>query len=65
MESYNLIKVFDPDKARKLSDLGFKYVVDRINNQNVYAFFESNELLNYINSNFEQQDYFKNNTLHF
>ena len=61
----NLIKVFDSNKANKLADLGFRYTLDRINNQEVYAFFVSKELIDYLNSNFDAKDYFMNNTLHF
>lgn len=61
----NLIKVFDPNKAEQLAKLGFRYTLERINNQTVYAFFVSEELLEYINSNFDSKDYFINNTLHF
>lgn len=64
LRNYNFIKIFDPEKAIQLSDLGFKYTLDRMNNQIVYAFFESEELLNVI-SNFDSHEYFKNNTLHF
>lgn len=60
-----LIKVFDPNKAKELADLGFRYTLDRINNQTVYAFFASKELTDYLNSNFDSKDYFMNNTLHF
>ena len=61
----NLIKVFDSNKAQELADLGFRYTLDRINNQTVYAFFVSKELTDYLNSNFDSKDYFMNNTLHF
>ena len=61
----NLIKVFDSNKAKQLADLGFRYTLDRINNQTVYAFFVSKELTEYLNSNFDSKDYFMNNTLHF
>lgn len=61
----NLIKVFDSNKANQLADLGFRYTLDRINNQEVYAFFVSKELIDYLNSNFDAKDYFMNNTLHF
>ena len=61
----NLIKVFDSNKAKKSADLGFRYTLDRINNQTVYAFFVSIELTEYLNSNFDSKDYFMNNTLHF
>ena len=37
----NLIKVFDSNKSQELADLGFRYTLDRINNQTVYAFFVS------------------------
>lgn len=61
----NLIKVFDPRKAKELADLGFRYTLDRINNQTVYAFFVSKKLMDYLNNNFDTNDYFMNNTLHF
>lgn len=61
----NLIKVFDSNKAQELADLGFRYTLDRINNQEVYAFFVSKELTDYLNSNFDAKDYLMNNTLHF
>ena len=61
----NLIKVFDSNKAKQLADLGFRYTLDRINNQEVYAFFVSKELTDYLNSNFDAKDYLMNNTLHF
>ncbi len=61
----NLIKVFNLEKAKELADLGFRYTLDSINNQTVYAFFISKELINYLNSNFDSKDYFINNTLHF
>ena len=65
MENKNLIKVFDSNKAKELADLGFRYTLDHINNQTVYAFFVSKELTEYLNSNFDSKDYFINNTLHF
>ena len=65
MENKNLIKVLNQDKAQELADLGFRYTLDRINNQTVYAFFVSKELTEYLNSNFDSKDYFMNNTLHF
>ena len=46
----NLIKVFDSNKAQELADLGFRYTLDRINNQTVYAFFASKELTEYFPS---------------
>ena len=61
----NLIKVFDSEKAEKLADLGFRYTLDSINGQSIYAFFVSKELLEYINSNFDSKDFFLDNMLHF
>lgn len=61
----NLIKVFDSKKAKELVDLGFRYTLDSINGQSVYAFFVSEELLKYINSNFDSKDFFLDNMLHF
>lgn len=61
----NLIKVFDPKKAEELANLGFRYTLDSVNGENIYAFFVSEELLNYVNSNFESNDFFLHNMLHF
>lgn len=61
----NLIKVFDSKKAEELASLGFRYTLDSINGQSVYAFFVSKELLEYINSNFDSKDFFLDNMLHF
>ena len=61
----NLIKVFDSKKAEELANLGFRYTLDSINAQSIYAFFVSEELLKYINSNFDSKDFFLDNMLHF
>lgn len=61
----NLIKIFDPCKANQLVELGFEYIYDSINNQQVYAFFVSKELMEYLYSNFDTKDYLINNMLHF
>lgn len=61
----NLIKVFDSKKAKELADLGFRYTLDSINGQSIYAFFVSEELLKYISSNFDSKDFFLDNMLHF
>lgn len=61
----NLIKVFDSKKAEELANLGFRYTLDSINGQSIYAFFVSEELLKYIDSNFDSKDFFLDNMLHF
>lgn len=60
-----LIKILNPEKAKKLADLGFRYTLDSINGSTIYAFFVSEELLKYINSNFDQKDFFFDNMLRF
>ena len=64
MES-KTIKVFDSKKANELADLGFRYILDSINGQSVYAFFVSDDLLKYINSHFDSKDFFLDNMLRF
>lgn len=59
------IKVFDSKKANELADLGFRYILDSINGQSVYAFFVSDDLLKYINSHFDSKDFFLDNMLRF
>lgn len=60
-----IIKVFDSKKAKELADLGFRYILDSINGQSVYAFFVSDDLLKYINSHFDSKDFFLDNMLRF
>lgn len=61
----NLIKVFNPQKATELADMGFRYTLDSVNGQSIYAFFVSEELMTYLNSNFEANDFFYDNMLRF
>jgi len=61
----NLIKILDPEKAEELIAIGFKYTLESINNNTVYAFFVCPELINYLNSNFTANDFFLENVLRF
>lgn len=65
MENKNLIKILNQDKAQELINLGFKYTIETMNNQKVHSFFMSEELKNYINSNFSKQDFLLSNKLTF
>ena len=60
-----LLKVLNQDKAEELINLGFKYIKESMNEQIVYAFFVSEELNNYVLSNFEANDFFYTNMLCF
>lgn len=62
----NLIKVLNPKKAEELSALGFKYSTEKCGDNNVlYAFFNSKELMSYINKNFDKKDFVLSNRLNF
>lgn len=65
MENKNLIKVLNQDKAQELVNLGFKYTTEIMNGKTVHSFFMSEELRNYINSNFSKQDFLLSNKLTF
>ena len=65
MENKNLIKVLNQDKAQELINLGFKYTTETMNGKTVHSFFMSEELRNYINSNFSKQDFLLSNKLTF
>lgn len=65
MINNKLIKVFDSNKAKELVDLGFRYTLENMNGQTIHAFFMSEELLKYLNSNFDRKDFFLDNMLHF
>lgn len=60
-----LIKVINSNKADNLVKLGFSYIKEKINNQNVYVFTESPEILKYLQSNFDKCDFMIDNTLRF
>ena len=66
MESKNLIKVLNQDKAQELINLGFKYITETVNGtQTIYSFFVSEELLSYVNKNFDKRDFFLSNKMTF
>jgi hypothetical protein len=65
METKNLIKVLNQEKAQELINLGFKYTTETMNGQKVHSFFMSEELRKYINSNFSKQDFLLSNKLTF
>ena len=65
MESKNLIKVLNQDKAQELINLGFKYTTETANGKTICSFFMSEELRKYINSNFSKQDFLLSNKLTF
>ena len=65
MEIENLIKVLNQDKAQELINLGFKYTTETANGKTICSFFMSEELRNYINSNFSKQDFLLSNKLTF
>ena len=55
----NVINIIDKTKADELFMLGFKGTEQRLNeNQMVYSFFATQELLEVISSKFEKNDYY-------
>lgn len=61
----NLIKVLNQDKAQMLINLGFKYIKETMNQQTVHSFFVSEELLKYVNQNFDKHDFLLTNKMTF
>lgn len=53
----NLIKVLNQDKAQTLIDLGFKYIKETMNQKTVHSFFVSEDLVKYVNQNFDKHDF--------
>jgi hypothetical protein len=60
-----LIKILNPNKANYLINLGFIYTKEQINNQDIYVFVNSPEILKLIQNNFEKCDFFFEKTLYF
>ena len=48
-----LLKIFNPEKANQLIQLGFKYVTETVNGYIVHSFFVTEELMDYVNSKFD------------
>jgi len=60
-----LIKIFDSKKADELSKIGFKYMLENMGNNQAYVFCVSEELLSYLQSNFDSSSFLLENTLRF
>lgn len=48
------IIIMDKSKADTLLSLGFKYITRNIDNKEVFVFIQTNELIQELNSKFEQ-----------
>lgn len=48
------IIIMDKTKADNLLSLGFKYITRSIDNKEVFVFIQTNELMQELNSKFEQ-----------
>lgn len=59
------IKTFDSDLAEQLSALGFHYVKERVNNQDVYAFMPHLDLLSYIGEHYCANQFILDDKLRF
>lgn len=59
------VLILDKTKADTLLSLGFKYTKRNINNKEVFVFIQTNELMNELNSKFEQSSFFVSNTVKF
>lgn len=53
-----LINVLNKEKADELKALGFDYQEIQIDNQTVYQFIESKDLIDELSSKFEERSFF-------
>ena len=64
-----MVKLFDNAKAGILKSKGFSYLIERVGSglsaKEVTAFFETPELMDYINSHYTEQDYYYDYRLNF
>lgn len=62
----NLLKVLNPKLAKKLADLGFVYMLEKYNNQDVYVFQANTDLIKFLNySNCDNSDFYYSKKLTF
>lgn len=59
------IILLNQNQANILQSLGFKYTKRKIDNKEVFAFIQTNELMKSLSSNFEQGDFLISNTVKF
>ena len=57
------VLILDPQKAEQLQQCGFKYTKRNIDNKEVFVFIQTNELIQELNSKFEQGSFFVNKTV--
>ena len=57
--------IMDKTKADNLLSLGFKYITRNIDNKEVFVFIQTNELMQELNSKFEQGSFFIDKTVNF
>lgn len=61
----NFVNVINKIKADELHKLGFKSIEQLIGDKTIYAFSQTPELMNYLNSNFSNQEFFIDKTMRF
>lgn len=59
------IKIINTDKAQELISLGYQYVIETMNQRPIHCFLYSEELMNYVDQNFEKHDFLLSNKLSF
>lgn len=59
------VLVLDKSKADILLSLGFRYTERKINNQVVFVFIQTKELMNELASKFEEGSFLLNRTVNF
>lgn len=60
-----LVKIFSPETANKLAELGFSYVKERLNNTDVFCFQLSDELMKELKKNYSNNMYIIDRRLRF
>lgn len=61
----NFIKVLNPDRAKELTNLGFKYTLETVNEKPIHSFFASEEIMQYIHKHFDHKDFLLSNKMTF
>lgn len=61
----DVICIIDKTKADNLSNMGFSYIAQQVENTTIYQFIKTPELERYINSNYSNREFFINKNLNF
>jgi hypothetical protein len=60
-----MIKIFNPKVKDELMAMGFKYIKEQVNRQDVYSFFATAEIIKILKEKYSQDEYHVDEVIYF